>query len=46
MQIGIGGWYGSRPGSEVARERGSSVMTMKDVEELGIHKAAEMALDG
>lgn len=45
VQIGIGGWYGSRPGSEVARERGSSVMTMKDVEELGIQKAAEMALD-
>jgi agmatinase len=45
VQIGIGGWYGSRPGSEVARERGSSVMTMKDVEELGIQKAAEMALE-
>ncbi len=45
VQIGIGGWYGSRPGSEVARERGTSVMTMKDVEELGIHKAAEMALE-
>lgn len=45
VQIGIGGWYGSRPGSEVARERGSSVMTMKDVEELGVQKAAEMALE-
>jgi len=45
VQIGIGGWYGSRPGSEVANERGSSVMTMKDVEELGVHKAAEMALE-
>ena len=45
VQIGIGGWYGSRPGSEMARERGTSVMTMKDVEELGVHKAAEMALD-
>ncbi len=45
VQIGIGGWYGSRPGSEVARERGTSVMTMKDVEELGVHKAAEMALE-
>lgn len=45
VQIGIGGWYGSRRGSEVARERGSSVMTMKDVEELGIQKAAEMALE-
>ncbi len=45
VQIGIGGWYGSRPGSQVANERGSSVMTMKDVEELGVHKAAEMALE-
>ncbi len=45
VQMGIGGWYGSRPGSEVARERGTSVMTMTDIEELGIAKAAEMALD-
>ena len=45
VQIGIGGWYGSRPGAEVARERGTSVMTMTDVEELGTRKAAEMALD-
>ncbi len=45
VQIGIGGWYGSRPGSQVANERGSSVMTMKDVEELGVQKAAEMALE-
>jgi agmatinase len=45
VQIGIGGWYGSRPGSEVARERGSSVMTMKDFEELGVKKTAEMALE-
>ncbi len=45
VQMGIGGWYGSRPGSQVARERGSSVMTMTDIEELGIKKAAEMALD-
>ncbi len=45
VQMGIGGWYGSRPGSEVARDRGSSVMTMTDIEELGIKKAAEMALE-
>lgn len=45
VQIGIGGWYGSRRGSEVARERGSSVMTMKDFEELGVKKTAEMALE-
>ena len=45
VQIGIGGWYGSRPGSEVAHERGSSVMTMRDVEDLGVRKTAEMALE-
>ncbi len=45
VQIGIGGWYGSRPGSEVARERGTSVLTMTDVEELGTKKTAEIALE-
>jgi agmatinase len=45
VQIGIGGWYGSRRGSEVARERGTSILTMTDVEELGVKKAAEMALE-
>jgi agmatinase len=45
VQMGIGGWYGSRPGSEIARERGSSVMTMTDIEEMGIKKAAAMALE-
>ena len=45
VQIGIGGWYGARRGVEVARERGSSVMTMTDVEELGIKATAERALE-
>lgn len=45
VQIGIGGWYGSRPGSEVAHERGSSVITMKDFEELGPRGTAEKALE-
>ena len=45
VQMGIGGWYGSRPGSKVARERGSSVLTMTDIEDLGIKKAAERALE-
>ena len=45
VQVGIGGWYGSRPGSEVARERGTSVLTMTDVEELGPKKTAERALE-
>jgi arginase family enzyme len=45
VQMGIGGWYGSRPGMKVARERGSTVITISDVEELGIEKAVEVALE-
>ena len=45
VQIGIGGWYGNRPGSEVARDRGTSVITMKDFEELGVEGTANMALE-
>ena len=45
VQLGIGGWYGSRPGSLVARRRGTSVMTMTDVTDLGPQKAAELALE-
>lgn len=45
VQMGIGGWYGSRRGSEVARERGSSVLTMTDISELGVAGAAERALE-
>jgi arginase family enzyme len=45
VQMGIGGWYGSRPGTKVALQRGTSVMTMTDIEELGPAKAAEMALE-
>lgn len=45
VQIGIGGWYGNRPGSEVARDRGTSVITMKDFEELGTSGTAALALE-
>ncbi len=45
VQMGIGGWYGSRPGAIVAERRGTSVMTMTDITELGPKKAAEMALE-
>ncbi len=45
VQMGIGGWYGSRPGAIVAKRRGTSVMTMTDITELGPAKAAEMALE-
>jgi agmatinase len=45
VQIGIGGWYGSRPGLKVAKDRGTTVMTMGDLENLGIDKAVEAALE-
>ncbi len=45
VQIGIGGWYGNRPGTEVARDRGTSVITMKDFEDRGIQGTSEMALE-
>jgi arginase family enzyme len=45
VQMGIGGWYGLRPGAVVARRRGTSVMTITDITEMGVAKAAEVALD-
>lgn len=45
VQVGIGGWYGARPGAVVARRRGTSVITMSDVEKEGPEKIAEIALD-
>jgi arginase family enzyme len=43
--MGIGGWYGSRPGLKVARERGTTAITIHDVEEIGVEKAVEIALE-
>lgn len=45
VQMGIGGWYGSRPGMKVARERNTTVITISDVEELGVERAVEIALE-
>jgi agmatinase len=45
VQMGIGGWYGSRPGVKVARERDTTVITISDVEEIGVDKAVETALE-
>lgn len=45
VQIGIGGWQVPRAGVKVGRERGSTIMTINDVESLGIDKVAEMALE-
>ena len=45
VQIGIGGWQVPRAGVKVARERGTNIFTMDDVDEHGIDKIAEWALD-
>jgi agmatinase len=45
VQIAIGGWYGSRPGLTVARERQTTVITIGDIERIGIERAAEIALE-
>ena len=45
VQIGIGGWTGSRAGVKVARERRATVITMTDVERWGIERICEMALE-
>src|SRR3990170_2250089 len=45
VQMGIGGWYGSRPGIKVARERRTTVLTITDIETVGVEKAAEVALE-
>lgn len=45
VQIGIGGWTGSREGLKVARERNSTVMTVADVERYGTERIIEYALE-
>lgn len=45
VQIGIGGWQVPRAGVKEARKRGSNILTMDDVENLGINKVAEIALE-
>jgi agmatinase len=45
VQIGIGGWQAPRAGVKVGRERGSTVITVGDVERVGLEKVAEMALE-
>ncbi|MFN8592226.1 MAG: agmatinase family protein [Thermomicrobiales bacterium] len=45
VQVGIGGWTGSRAGVKVARDRRATVITMTDVERWGIERICEMALE-
>ncbi|CTQ48819.1 agmatinase family protein [Jannaschia donghaensis] len=45
VQIGIGGWQVPREAVKVARERETNIITMRDMEEMGIDKTVEMALE-
>jgi agmatinase len=45
VQIGIGGWTGSRPGVKNVRERGATSITLTDVDRWGLERVAEMALE-
>ena len=45
VQIGIGGWTGSRAGVRVARERQATVITLTDIDRWGLERVAEMALE-
>ena len=45
VQLGIGGWQVPRAGVEVARERETNVLTIADIERIGLEKTAEIALE-
>ncbi|WP_134700094.1 agmatinase family protein [Ammoniphilus sp. YIM 78166] len=45
VQVGIGGWQVPRPAVKQVRERGTTVITIGDIERLGIDKVAEIALE-
>ena len=45
VQVGIGGWQVPRAGVQEARERQTNVLTIEDVERLGLEKTAEIALE-
>jgi agmatinase len=45
IQIGIGGWQVPRPAVAEARKRDTTILTMHDVERLGLDKVAEIALE-
>jgi len=45
VQVGIGGWQVPREAVKVARERNTNIITMGDMERMGVDKTAEMALE-
>ena len=45
VQLGIGGWQVPRDGVQEASKRGTNVLTIADIEKLGLEKTAEIALE-
>ena len=45
VQVGIGGWQVPRAAVKEARARDTTILTMRDVEEMGVERTAEIALD-
>src|SRR5262245_21784552 len=45
VQLGIGGWQVPRAGVKVGRERGTTILTVNDIEKIGIEKTVEIALE-
>ena len=45
VQVGIGGWQVPRPGVKQSKARGTTVMTIQDIESMGIEKTIEVALE-
>jgi agmatinase len=45
VQVGIGGWQVPRPGGKEARKRQTNILTIDDMEKLGVEKTAEIALE-
>lgn len=45
VQFGIGGWQVPRPGVKISRERGTTIMTITDIMEMGLDKALDIAIE-
>ncbi len=45
VQVGIGGWQVPREAVAEARKRNTTILTMSDVDKLGLEKTAEVALE-
>ena len=45
VQVGIGGWTGSRGGMRVAKDRGATVITIEDIDRYGVERIMEYALE-